>query len=233
MKKYLVLFTLIIIQACSSSGGDSGPPLIPLDTSDIRTYQQGDTLTATISMRDTASGNTATGTVTYTLGYTIPNPFGIDCRTYQMNGTITGPNGTSVISGTQFLYQDSNNSLYDCGWFDEDLNRNVFLTDTAETPNGLILEIESPVQLGNTKSGIAFFDDGSWEDCTSTVQSKENVSVPLGFYETYKIYETCSYSDGTTFVGTYWRVPSIYNIKESGLSDGVTIESLVTSYSYK
>jgi len=57
--------------------------------------------------------------------------------------------------------------------------------------------------------------------------------VPLGFYETYKIYETCSYSDGTTFVGTYWRVPSIYNIKESGLSDGVTIESLVTSYSYK
>lgn len=234
MKKYLVLFALIIIQGCSSGGGDSASQVaIPLDTSDIRAYQQGDTLTVTINMRDIASGNTATGTVTYTLGYTIPNPYGIDCRQYMVSGTITGPNGTSVISSAQFFYQDSNNSLYDCGKFDDDLNRNVFLTDNAETPNGLILELESPVQLGNSISGIAFFDDGSWEDCTSTVQSKENVSVPLGFYETYKIYETCSYSDGTTYVGTYWRVPSIFNIKESGLSDGVSIELLVTSYSYK
>ena len=57
--------------------------------------------------------------------------------------------------------------------------------------------------------------------------------MPLGYHETYKIYETCSYSDGSTLVNTVWRVPSIFNIKESGLVDGVSVEFLVTSYSYK
>lgn len=57
--------------------------------------------------------------------------------------------------------------------------------------------------------------------------------MPLGYHETYKIYETCSYSDGSTLVNTVWRVPSIFNIKESGLAYGVSAELSVTSYSYK
>ena len=231
----LTLFGVALISiGCSSGGGDSTPAVaIPLDTSVIRTYQQGDTLTATMNMRDTASGNTATGSVTLIVGSIVQNPFGIDCRAYTISGTVTGPAGTIALSVRQLLYQDPNNSLYNCGEFNDDLGRYVFLTDTVATPNGLLMELESPVQLGNSTSGVAFFDDGSWEDCTSTVQSKENVHVPLGFYETYRMYETCSYSDGTTLVNTVWRVPSIFNIKESGVSDGVTIEFLVTSYNYK
>lgn len=233
MKKYFILFVLILVQGCGG-GGDSTPAVaIPLDTSVIRTYQQGDTLTATMNLRDTASGNTATGSVTLIVGSIVQNPFGVDCRAYTISGTVTGPDRTIALSVRQLLYQDPNNSLYICGGFNDNLGRYVFLTDTATTPNGLLMELESPVQLGNSTSGVAVFDDGSWEDCTSTVQSKENVNVPLGFYETYRMYETCSYSDGTTLVNTVWRVPSIFNIKESGLIDGVSAEFEVTSYSYK
>ena len=115
MKKYFLLFALIIIQGCSSGGGDSTPALaIPLDTSDIRIYQEGDTLTATMNLRDTASGNTATGTVTLLVGSIVQNPFGIDCRSYSITGTVTGPAGTIALSVRQLLYQDPNNSLYDC-----------------------------------------------------------------------------------------------------------------------
>lgn len=232
--KYFILFALTLIQGCGGSGGDSTPQvLIPLDTSVIRTYQEGDSLTATMTLKDTASGNTATGTVTLLVGAIVQNPFGIDCRTDTISGTITGPTGSIAISSRDLFFQDIDNSLYDCGEFNEDLGRYVFLTDTTATPNGLLLELESPVQLGNSTSGIAFYDDGTWEDCTSTVQSIENVSIPLGLYETYRMQESCSYSDGTTLVNTAWRVPSIFNIKESGLIDGVSVEFIVTSYSYK
>ena len=225
---------LVTASCGGGGGGDSTPAVaIPLGTSVIRAYQQGDTITGTMNLRDTASGNTATGTVTYLLGSIVQNPFGVDCREYTISGTVTGPAGTVAISGKQLLYQDANNSLYDCGEFNDNLGIYIFLTDTAATPKGLNLTLESPVQLGNTTSGIAVYDDGTWEDCTNTVQSIENVSVPLGFYETYKMYETCSYSDGTTLVNTAWMVPSIYNIKESGTIDGVSVEFLVTSYSYK
>ena len=89
------------------------------------------------------------------------------------------------------------------------------------------------MQLGDSTSGIVFYDDGTWDDCTATVQSKENVSVPLGLYESYKIYQSCSYSDGRTYVGTQWLVPSIYTLKDTGVIDGLNAELVLKSYSYK
>ena len=206
---------------------------IPLDTSDIRTYQQGDSLTGNITFQNTVTGLVATGEVTVTAGVIVPNPFGMNCRERTISGTITGPLGTLDILTRKLFYQDTNNSLYECGQFNEVLGKYVFLTDTATTPNGVFLELESPVQLGNSTSGVMSFDDGTWEDCTNTVQAKENVSVPLGLYESYRMYETCSYSNGATLVNTVWRVPSIFNLKESGIEDGISKEFVVTSYSYK
>lgn len=233
MKKYLTLFVLILIQGCSSSGDGGSQTVIPLDTSVIRAYQQGDTLTATMTIRDTASGNTASGDVTVTIGAIVQNSFGIDCRSVIYSGTLTGPGGDAAYSIRSLFYQDANNSIYDCGDFSDDLGRYVFLTDTATSPNGVFLEEESPVQLGNSTSGVIFFDDGTWEDCTETVQSIENVSTPLGLYEAYKVAQSCSYSDGTASVSTQWSVPSIFDIKESGVVDGLSIEIVVKSYSFK
>ena len=234
MNKYLILFVLLIIQGCSSGGGDSSPATaIPLETSVIRAYQEGDTVTATLTYTDPATGNTVSGDATLVVGGIVQNPFGVDCRTYSMSGTLTGPEGTVAYSVRELYYQDTNNSIYECGEFNDILGRYVFLTDTAMSPNGIILSTKSPVQLGDTTSGIVFYDDGTWEDCTKTVQSKENVSVPLGLYESYKAYISCSHSDGSTSVVTQWSVPSIYTMKETGVIDGLNAEFVLNSYSYK
>ena len=233
MTSLIVVYSFVlIVSGCSSSGGDSAPASIPLDTSTIRTFQQGDSLTATLTIRDTATGNTATGPVTITVGQIVQNPFGIDRRSFTISGTLTGPAGSQAYSVRSLFYQDNNNSLYECGEFNDTLGRYVFVTNAATTPNGIFLETKSPMQLGDSTSGVVFFDDGSWEDCTKSVQSKENVSTPLGVYESYKQSQSCSYSSGTTLVNTIWTVPSIFNLKESGTADGLALEIVVNSVSF-
>lgn len=229
VKKYLILFLLILLQSCSSSG-DAPQVVIPMDTSVIRAYQQDDAFTATLTMREISSGQIVSGDVTLTIGAIVPNPYGIDCRSATYAGTLTGPAGTLPYSVRLLFYQDADNSMYDCGEFDDALGDYVFITDTATSPNGLFLESKSPVQLGDSTSGVAILDDGTWQDCTRTVQAKENVSTPLGLYETYKIEESCSYSDGGTSLSTIWLVPGIFNLKETGTMDGIAVEFLLQSY---
>ena len=233
MKKYFIPFALILIQGCSSGGDSASQTAIPLDKSVIRSYQQGDTLTATMTIRDPASGNTASGDITVTVGSIVQNPFGIDCRSVVYSGSLTGPGGTAAYSVRQLFYQDTNNSIYECGEFSDTLGRYVFLTDTATSPNGIFLEEESPVQIGNSTSGVIFLDDGSWEDCTETILAIENVSTPAGLYESYKKAISCSYSDGTTSVSTAWTVPSIFDMKDSGTIDNLSVEIVVKSFSFK
>ena len=234
----LIFFYLSVlaISGCGSSGGGGGggggatqQTLVPLATSVIRTYSQGDTLTATLKFTETSTGTVVTGDITITVGGIVQNPFGIDCKSGVFSGTLTGPGGTVAYLVRTLIYQDVDGSVYGCGEFNDDLNRYVFLTDTTESPNGIFLETKSPMQLGDSTSAVVFFDDGSWEDCTRTVQAKENVSVPLGLYETYKVAEACSYSDGTTLVNTIWTVPDIFNIKEIAQIDGFAVELLAIS----
>ena len=147
--RLLLTLTLAVISlisiGCSSGGGDSAPPptAIPLDTSVIRAYQEGDTATGTMTFTDPATGNTASGDVTLVVGGIVQNPFGIDCRAYTMSGTLTGPGGTEAFSIRQLLYQDTDNSVYECGEFNDTLGRYVFLTDTATTPNGVFLKTKA------------------------------------------------------------------------------------------
>ena len=228
--KYFILFSLILLQSCFSNGG--GDVVIPMDTSVIRAYQQGDTFTATLTMREISSGQIVSGNVTITIGAMVTNPFGIDCRSATYAGTLTGPAGTAPYSVRVLFYQDADNSMYGCGEFDEASGDYVFLTDTATSPKGIFLENKSPVQIGDSTSGVVFLDDvnDTWQDCTRTVLAKENVSTPLGLYESYKIAESCSYSDGGTSLNTIWLVPGIFNLKETGTMDGFAVEFLIQSY---
>ena len=91
-----------------------------------------DSLDASITIRDTSTGKTGTGNITITIGGIVTNPFGIDCRSVIYSGTLTGSAGTVPYSIRALYYQDNNNSLYECGEFNEDLGRYVFLTDTAK-----------------------------------------------------------------------------------------------------
>lgn len=231
MKKYFILFCLILLQSCSSSGGGDAPQVaIPMDTSVIRAYQQGDTFTATLNMREISSGEIVSGDVTITIGAIVQNPYGIDCRSVTYAGTLTGTAGTLPYSVKILFYQDADNSLYDCGKFDDTLGDYVFLMDSATSPNGIFLESKSPMRLGDSTSGLASFEDGTWQDCTRTVLAKENVSTPLGLYESYKVAESCSYSNGNTSDNTLWIVPDIFNLKETGTMDGFAVEFLIQSY---
>lgn len=238
MKKTHIAFfitagTIVLVTSGCSSSSDSPKTAIPMESSVIRTYQQGDTITTTMTLKDTTTVETAAGELTITIGTIVPNPYGIDCRAYITSGTVTGTAGTFSLSTRDLFYQDANNSLYNCGTFDDTTGKYIFLTETPTTPNGIALNTKSPVQLGDSTSVIAYSDDGTWEDCTTVVQSKENINVPPGLYESYRIYETCTYSDGTSLVNTIWMVPGIFNLKESGQYDGFSAEFTVTSYTFK
>lgn len=215
---------------CKDSGSDPVP--IPLETSNIRAYKQGDTIKATMTFTDTQTGDSASGEITSTLSGVITNPSGVDCQSVVVSGTLTGPGGTVAWSSRTLVYQDADNSLYDCGTFDENAGQFVFITDTAATPNGLALELKSPVKLGNTVSTISSYTDGTWEDCTTTVVAKENVSVPVGFYESYKIQESCTDSTGSSYVGESWFVPTIEYLKAKGTFDTYSVSYDMTSYSF-
>ncbi|MGB5584043.1 MAG: hypothetical protein WBO93_10675 [Gammaproteobacteria bacterium] len=231
-KHSLLMFMVVFAAGCSSSE-DSAPTLIPLDTSIIRAYQPGDTMMASLTMTRIADGQKVTGDVTITVGDIVQNPYGIDCRVVDYSGTLTGTAGSEVIAARLLSYQDGNNSMYDCGGYNDTLGRYVFLIDNATSPDGIFLDEKSPVQIGDTTSGVITFDDGTWEDCTRSVQAIENVSTPLGFYESYRVHETCSFSDGTVSDDTLWTVPSITELKLLGTLDGFSTEMLLTDYSFK
>lgn len=232
-RNIIYIFTLALFvqfSGCSSGGDDSPQVVIPLDTSEIRSYQQGDSVTYNIALRHTSTGQTITGTVTMAVSAIVQNPFGIDCRSTIDTFTLTGPSGTESFTDRSLFYQDASGSLYDCGDFDDTLGRYVFLTDTPTSPNGIFLYRKSPVQVGDATSGVMFYDDGSWEDCTETVQAIENISVPIGLYESYKINVSCSESDGTTTIGTDWLVPSIFDIKGTYTEGVLTGDLVITDY---
>lgn len=232
VKKIAVLLISVLISSCGGDDGNPSAPLVVLDTENIRTYVQGDSLEATYTARYTSLGQSATGNVTATIGGIVQNPFGIDCRLVIYSGTLTGSAGTIAYSVRSLFYQDSNSSLYDCGEFDEDLGRYVFLTDTASTPDGVFLESKSPMKIGDSTSGVLYFDDGTWEDCTETVVAIETVNIPLGKFESYKKNQSCSYSDGDVLESTIWTVPSIFDIKESGVINDIVLELEVISYAF-
>ena len=223
---------LLVILAAGCSSDDSTPVATPMETSVIRAYRAGDTLKASMTLTRLADNQTATGELTVTIGDIVQNPYGVDCRVAIYSGTLTGPAGTVSLVHRELAYQDGDNSMYACGEFNETLGRYVFLDDTAVSPNGIFLEDKSPMQIGNTTSGVITYDDGTWEDCTKTVQAIENVSIPLGFYESYKVHEACAYSDGTTSDEIIWIAPGIFELKSLGTMDGFSNEYVLTDYSF-
>ena len=112
-------------------------------------------------------------------------------------GTLTGSAGTVSSLDPSLFCQYANNSLYECGKLGDNLGVYAFLADTATTPDGLYLDEQSPMQVGNSTSGVVTYRNGSRENSTQTVQAIEHVSAPLGLYEPYKVTQVCSYSDSS------------------------------------
>jgi len=95
------------------------------------------------------------------------------------------------------------------------------------------MKLKSPVEVGNITSGIVSYDDGSWQDCTMSVQAIENVTVPLGSFDAFKAYESCTFPNGGSYSGSQWWVPQIHMVKEISVNNeqlDVVIEATDTNF---
>jgi len=204
---------------------------IRLDTSDIRTFQKGDTIT--YRSKVAGSGVAMTGIITQSIGSTVTNPAGKTCLEHTISTTYTGIGGPAPLNVRLLYYQDKHNSIYECGFYDNDNQKQayVFITDTENTADGLAMVFESPMKLGNSTSNLTTFTDGSWKDCTRTVKSIEEVVTAVGIYESYKISESCTTdADHSNTNTTIWFVPSVYTIKESGVGDIIAGDFVLESF---
>lgn len=236
--KWIVLVIGIssLTLACGSGGGGSSVtvdaeqnidmPVAPL-TRDIRNYKIGDTITYAMTLKDNSSGNIATGDIVFQVTKEVENPYGIKCKEFSMAGILNW-SGESFSRITRSLYhQDSQGNLYHCGKYNHKSVSYTFIDDSIDTPNGLATSLENPVSIGNVVSGIVYYDDGRWTNCTAEITGSETVTTLMGMYQSYKESESCSYSDGSSFVATSWLYPSIYYIKGTAVSndgDEITID---------
>lgn len=204
--------------------------IIKLTTSDIRNFQHGDS----ISYRTSVAGNGSamSGSMRQLIGQTITNPSGKKCTEQKISGHYEGIGRTTSIDTRLLYFQDNRNSLYECGFFDEKSSSYIFISDTANTPDGLALAIESPLKVGNTTSNLITYTDGSWKDCTRAVHSIENVVTDAGTFESYRITEDCSRDNRNSQTRTQiWFVPNIFTVKESGQGETIAGDFILESYS--
>ena len=89
------------------------------------------------------------------------------------------------------------------------------------------------MKIGNTTSNLITYSNGTWKDCTRAVQSIENVETAIGTFEAYKIAETCSRNADNSYTSAEsWFVPSLYIIKESGISDMIKGDFVISQFDF-
>ena len=239
MAQHYVLFTFIAIFSFSTDAASNESLSktsqtsvdFKLTDSDIRTYHQGDTIHYTSIIA--GSGSALAGNLQQSINNTVTNPSGKKCLEHTISTTLTGVGGPIPITARLLYYQDQQNSLYECGHFDNKTSSYVFITDTPSTPNGVALSIQSPMKVGNTTSHLINYTNGRWKDCTRTVQSIEAVNTAVGVYEAYKITETCSNdADNSKTNVESWFVPSLYTVKESGTGEFIAGDFILEGFTF-
>ncbi len=158
------------------------------------------------------------------------NLFNETCKTFDTLITLNDSENES-ISDSFLYFQGDSNTYYDCGRLIEGTEDSYkLITDSATIPNGIFLRYESPLTVGDITSGVVFYSDSSWEDCTITVQAQEQITVPAGTFDTYRITETCSRSDGAFSEAEVWLSPILgWIVKSRTEENGTTIETRLTS----
>ena len=232
--RYAIFLPVIALSGFSGTvlGSESqtkNSGVIKLTSSDIRTYHQGDAINYTSFVA--GSGIALTGTLKQSISNTVANPSGKKCLEHAVSTTYTGIGGPTPLNVRLLYYQDKQNSLYECGFYDNKTSSYVFITDTPNTPGGIALSIKSPMKVGNTTSNLITYTDGTWKDCTRAVQAIEDVDTTIGVYESYKITESCSNSaDNSLTTTAMWFVPNIYTVKESGIGDIIAGDFVLDSF---
>jgi hypothetical protein len=181
----------------------------------IHTPKLGDSYSIKLTMEYTSGeydGLRVQGDLTLVIDREKQNPSGVTCFRTTMSGTLNGL-GDAAVNSMPFLtksfhYQDDKGS-YDCGKYAEDEVTEVFVSDTSDSNNGLILWVEYPIIKGNVQSAITYYSDDSWNDCTALVTGGETVTVSAGSFKAFKLEESCTNSEGDTITSVSWYSPEI------------------------
>ena len=227
---YFLISTISLISFTSTTFATENQ-VIKLGSSDIRNYQQGNTIHYKSVLA--GSGIALTGNIKQTVGDTVTNPSGKVCRVHSITATYNGVGGPAPVNIRLLYFQDEHNSLFNCGYFDEKSAKYIFINDTETTPDGVALNLESPLKIGNSTSNLISYSNGTWKDCTRTVQATENIDTAVGVYESYKILENCSTNaDNASTMTLVWFVPDIFIVKESGSGDAITGDFTLESFAF-
>lgn len=212
------LIFVLSLGACGGSGGGgdtSGgvpPPAQTAPTnsaSTLRKMQVGDTWTYTTT-------GDVTGDMVVTISKTIVNRKGVTCFVEEMSGTLLhAQTAVSIMVREQgYTWQSPTGSRYDCGQLEGGVP--VFI----ESVDGLALETQSPLRVGQLISGVVTYTSGAWVDSTAQIQSFDTVATPAGVFDSFKIRTTSSYGDGDISSSTEWIAPNIGLVKGDVEIDG-------------
>ena len=227
----LISVSVSVFASDTSANNNLSPDVFKLTSSEIRTYHQGDAIY--YQSRIAGSGAALSGELKQSISNTITNPSGKKCLEHTVSSNYSGIGNETALDVRMLYHQDTQNSLHECGFYDNKTASYVFITDTENTPDGLALSIQSPLNIGNTTSTLVTYTDGTWKDCTRAIQSIENVKTGAGRYESYKINETCSNSaSNSNTQSDMWFVPSIYTVKESGAGEIIAGDFILESFSF-
>jgi hypothetical protein len=85
---------------------------------------------------------------------------------------------------------------------------------------GYVLDMKSPVSIGDNYSRNVTYSNGDTETFSATVIGKEYVATGIANYESYKatMTQTTNYASGTytkeVLAGTVWVVPGLEMVKQ-------------------
>lgn len=233
---HLPIIALFIVSGSALSGDKnaSNPystAVFKLTSSDIRSYHPGNAVNYTSIIA--GSGVAITGQLKQSINNTVTNPSGKKCLEHTLSATYAGVGGPTPLTIRLLYHQDKQNSLYECGYYDNKTSSYVFISDTANTPGGIALSIQSPMKIGNTTTNLIAYSNSTWKDCTRSVQSIENVETAIGTFEAYKIAETCSSNADSSYTSAEsWFVPSLYTIKESGVGEIIAGDFVINHFDF-
>lgn len=212
------LLVVLLLVSCGGGGGGGGgsSSVISLKTSTIRSESIGDYWhwSGTGTLNDGSTTINLTGTMsTQILSTMKQSPINFtNCLVEYSVLTLSGPGGS--VSGDDYSYflQDANGAIYEYGR--KELGQDVWVVSPSI---GYFLSTASPMGVGQSNSGIAWYNDDSKITYSYTVTSKENVSTSLGTYESYKLSISFTFEyfwgDSVVVSKNIWYVPGLGTLK--------------------
>lgn len=226
MKKVMVGLLIVVVSSVGTTCGTTGVPSLihPLTTNVVRPRQVGDSYEYALSRR-TVNSSTAVSWVSEGTIHSFTTE--LDDPVY---GTVSAINGTTTETvvegegvGNVSVSDSQSRDVREPSGYHRWVASRGGASDNEVTyiitpDGGVPPDTDMTVDVGDSYSYEAVFDEGSELAYSETVVATETVTVPAGTFEAYKV-EFTSILSNNAFVGrdvrsgAYWIVPALGTIK--------------------